>query len=371
MSNAETTFRRLLAKCGIEINGANDWDLQVYRPEVYQRVLSGGSLAMGESYMDGWWDVACLDEFFTRVFEARLEKNLRTNPRLLLQALRYRLFNMQSRRRAHIIGKRHYDVGNELYEHMLDPSMAYSCGYWRQAENLDQAQHDKLDLICRKLGLEPGMKLLDIGSGWGSLLQFAARNHGVAATGITVSRQQLELARKRCQGLPVSINFQDYRQHQGQYDHIASVGMAEHVGYKNYPVFMETAYQCLKPGGLFLLHTIGSNRSVRQTDPWIEKYIFPNSMLPSIQQLSRAAEPWFVLEDMHGFGPDYDPTLMAWYENFVAGWPEIKERYDKRFYRMWCYYLLASAAAFRSRRIQLWQIVLGRAPRRGSYTAVR
>jgi len=364
-------MRRILAGAGIEINGTRDWDLQVHQPGLYRRVIAGGSLAWGESYMDGWWDVTSLDGFFTRVFEARLEKKLRGNLRLLLTALRFRLLNMQSRRRAHLIGEQHYDTGNDLFERMLDPSMAYSCGYWQRADNLAQAQHDKLDLICRKLGLEQGMKLLDIGSGWGSLLYFAAQNYGIKATGITVSRQQLELARQRCRDLPVRIELQDYRQHQGQYDHIASVGMAEHVGYKNYPVFMQTVHKCLRPGGLFLLHTIGSNRSVRRTDPWIEKYIFPNSMLPSIQQLSQAADPWFVLEDIHSFGPDYDSTLMAWHENFVAGWPEIKEHYDKRFYRMWRYYLLTSAAAFRSRRIQLWQIVLGRAPRRGSYEVVR
>ena len=288
----------------------------------------------------------------------------------VIPALWRRVFNPQARRRAFEIGKRHYDLGNDLFERLLDPRMVYSCAYWARASTLAEAQETKHELICRKLELTRGMGLLDIGCGWGSLLEFAADRYGVEGVGVTVSEQQAALARERCRGLPVRVELRDYRELTEQFDRVASVGMVEHVGSRNYPAFMKVAHRCLKPGGLFLLHTIGNNRSVRSGDPWIEKYIFPNSMLPSLPQLARAAEPYFMVEDLHSFGPYYDRTLMAWEENFRQRWPEIAGRYGERFYRMWHFFLHSCAASFRTRRIQLWQILLGRNPRPEPFSGV-
>ena len=291
--------------------------------------------------------------------------------RLLGAILRQLLLNPQAPVRAFHVGERHYDIGNDVFEAMLDPTMSYSCGYWANADNLADAQRHKLELICRKLALQAGERLLDIGCGWGGLAHHAATHHGVEVVGITVSRQQCEFARHRCAGLPVRIEFQDYRELGGSFDKIVSVGMFEHVGPKNYPIYFDTVRRVLADDGLFLLHTIGDYTTTTTTDPWIEKYIFPNSKLPSAHQLTEVLERRFVIEDWHNFGPDYDRTLMAWWSNFDAGWPGLRNRYDLRFHRMWKYYLLSCAGFFRARQGQLWQLVLSKRQRSAIYRSVR
>ena len=369
MDQFKQKTQRLLSRADIRVNGKNPGDLKVSDPEFYQRVMAGGSLALGESYMDGWWDCKQLDEFFTRVFRAELEKKV--SPwSLLLPYLKARLLNLQSKSRAFHIGEAHYDIGNDLYEAMLDKRMTYTCGYWKNASTLDEAQEAKLDLVCRKIGLKRGDKVLDIGCGWGSFAKYAADKYGATVVGITVSKEQAALAKKRCKGLPVTIRLQDYRDVTEKFDHIISLGMFEHVGYKNYRTYMEVAHRCLKDDGLFLLHTIGGNRSVKTTEPWIDKYIFPDSLLPSIKQISGAIEGLFVMEDWHNFGADYDKTLMAWFNNFDKNWDTLKSQYDERFYRMWKYYLLACAGTFRSRKNQLWQIVLSKKGVSGGYARI-
>jgi cyclopropane-fatty-acyl-phospholipid synthase len=320
--------------------------------------------------MDGWWDCQRLDEFFTRLFRARLDEKVRSW-RLLLPYLKARVFNLQKPSRAFQAGQHHYDIGNELYRRMLDRRMIYSCGYWRDAANLDEAQEAKLDLCCRKLGLEPGLRLLDIGCGWGGTLRFAAESYGVEGVGVTVSEAQVELAREACRGLPVEIRLQDYRGLDERFDRVLSVGMFEHVGVKNYRTFMRVVERCLEEGGRFLLHTIGGNRSVAGIDPWMERYIFPDAVLPSVRQIAAAAEGIFVLEDWHGFGPDYDRTLMAWHANFEAAWGELEDQYDERFRRMWRFFLLACAGGFRARSNQLWQILFTPSGIEGGYRAPR
>jgi len=371
ITRSEKFLASLLQEAGIGINGSEPWDIQVNDQRFFQRVLTGGSMALGESYMDGWWDVESLDEFFTRLFDMGAENSARRPALLLLRNLFFRIFNSQTRRRSFQVGKRHYDAGNDIFEEMLDSRMAYSCGYWKDATDLESAQRAKLDMICRKLYLQPGMRLLDIGCGWGSLVKYAAEEYGAGSLGVTVSGEQVKLARERAAGLPIEVQLQDYRKLDGTYDAVASIGMVEHVGWKNYATFMKVAHRCLRPGGLFVLQTIGSTRSVKETDPWIAKYIFPNSMLPALAQLTRAAEPCFMVEDVQNFGPDYDRTLMAWDANFRSAWPRLKEKYGQRFYRMWRYYLMSSAASFRSRRIQLWQLVLAKKPRPTRYDAPR
>jgi len=367
-SKVKEIMRKILDPSGVQINGNRTWDIQIHNPNFYKRVLSGGSLALGESYMDGWWDCEALDQFFERILENRLDKKVKTNAKLFLWAmLKAKIINAQTRSKAYAIGKRHYDIGNNLFFIMLDKGLNYSCGYWKKAKTLDSAQEAKLDLICRKMGLRSGMKVLDIGCGWGGFAKYAAEKYGANIHGITVSREQVKFANKFCQGLDVKIELKDYRELKEKFDRIVSIGMFEHVGCRNYRTFMKVIHRCLKANGLFLLQTIAGSISVNSTDPWINKYIFPNSMLPSAKQITSAAEGLFVLEDWHSFGQYYDKTLMAWYNNFTKNWTKLKDEYDERFYRMWTYYLLSYAGSFRSRRNQLYQIVFSKKGIKGGY----
>ncbi|CAI1680239.1 Cyclopropane-fatty-acyl-phospholipid synthase [Serratia quinivorans] len=347
----------LLSAAGIAINGNRACDIKVHNPALFKRILQEGSLGFGESYMDGWWDCERLDVLFTRVLQAGVDERLPKNLSDIARIAYTRLFNLQSRKRAWQVGKEHYDIGNDLFRAMLDPYMQYSCGYWKEAETLEQAQLAKLKMICEKLQLKPGMSLLDIGCGWGGLAQYAAENYGVTAHGVTISAEQQKLAQERCAGLDVEILLQDYRDLNRQFDRIVSVGMFEHVGPKNYDTYFRVAARNLKPDGLFLLHTIGANQTNLHVDAWINKYIFPNGCLPSVRHIAEASEGRFVMEDWHNIGADYDRTLMAWYENFKQAWPMLSEGYSERFERMFTYYLNACAGAFRSRDIQLWQVL--------------
>ena len=366
-----STAEKILSLAGIEINGHNPWDLKVHNENFYQRVLTRGSLGLGESYMDGWWDCDQLDDFFSRIVRSQVQNKVKEDRILLFKVLMSRIINMQSKRLAFQIGERHYDLGNDLYENMLDRRLVYTCAYWKDAHTLNDAQEDKLDLVCRKAGLQPGMKILDIGCGWGSFAKYAAEKYKVEVTGITVSREQVELGDTLCRGLPVEIKFQDYRDVTGKFDCIVSLGMFEHVGYKNYSTYMQVVHRCLKDDGLFLLQTIGANESTVCIDPWLDKYIFPNALLPSIKQIGDAIEGLFVMEDWQNFSADYDKTLMAWYGNFDRNWNKIKSKYDERFYRMWKYYLLFCAGLFRSRENQVWQIVFSKRGLPGGYSSIR
>jgi cyclopropane-fatty-acyl-phospholipid synthase len=360
--------RKILEPSDVQINGNRPWDIRIHNPNFYERVLSGGSLALGESYMDGWWDCEALDQFFERILENRLDKKVKANAKQLLWVmLKAKIINTQKRSKAYVIGERHYDIGNNLFSVMLDRGLNYSCGYWEKAKTLDNAQEAKLDLICRKMGLRSGMKVLDIGCGWGGFAKYASEKYGANIHGITVSREQVKFANKFCQGLDVKIELKDYRALKEKFDRIVSIGMFEHVECGNYRIFMKVVHKCLKADGLFLLHTIGGNNSANSIEPWLNKYIFPNSMLPSAKQITSAAEGLFVLEDWHSFGQYYDKTLMAWYNNFIKNWTKIKDKYDERFYRMWTYYLLLCAGSFRSRRNQLWQIVFSKKGIKGGY----
>jgi cyclopropane-fatty-acyl-phospholipid synthase len=368
---SKQTVTELLQLAGITINGDAPWDLQVTDERFYDRVLSESELTLGESYVDGWWDCRRIDLFIARVLDAELYNRLKNNYSLAFKLFLTKFLNFQTKTRALQVGKQHYDLGNELFQCMLDSNMNYSCGYWKNAVDLEQAQLAKMDLVCRKLMLKPGMRLLDIGCGWGGLAKYAAENHGVEVVGVTISKQQCELAKVRCKHLPIEIRFQDYRDLNEQFDRIVSIGMFEHVGHMNYRVYMQKIHDCLHPQGLFLLHTIGGNVSTTHVTPWISKYIFPNSMLPSVMQIGKASEGLLIMEDWQNFGPDYDKTLMAWHHNFNQHWPKLKSNYDERFLRMWNFYLLSCAGGFRARETQLWQTVFSKKGCTARYDAPR
>ncbi|CAM2736128.1 cyclopropane fatty acyl phospholipid synthase [Legionella steigerwaltii] len=357
----------LLHSAGITPNGNEAWDIQINNEEFYPRIFNEGSLALGETYMDGWWDCKSLDQFFTRILRAQLDQKVKGDKLLWPKLIWLKLINHQSKKRALEVGRTHYDLGNELFKSMLDSRMNYTCGYWKNADDLDTAQLNKLELSCQKLKLEPGMRVLDIGCGFGAFAKYAVEHYGVSVVGITISKEQYDYAKQNCSGLPIEIRFQDYRDVHEQFDRVVSLGMFEHVGYRNYRVYMQKARDCLKDNGLFLLHTIGGNQTTKSSDPWINKYIFPNGMIPSMEQISSASEGLFIMENWANFGAYYDNTLMAWHERFEQNWERLKGQYDERFYRMWRYYLLACAGSFRARSNQLWQIVFSKEGIPGGY----
>lgn len=382
MAKEKEIIASLLEGTGVEINGKNPWDPQIHNKDFYGRVLRQGSLGLGEAYMNGWWDCEQLDEFFNRVLKADLGAKINKNWNIVFKIIWNSIFNMGRKSKAFEVGEKHYDAGNDLYRLMLDKRLTYTCGYWpaspktasrggKKAKNLDEAQEAKLDLVCKKINLKKGQTVLDIGCGWGSFMGYAAEKYRAKAVGITISKEQKTLADKLYSGLPVETRLQDYRDISGKFDHIVSLGMFEHVGYKNYRKFMKIAHKALKDDGLFLLHTIGGSRSAGGTEPWINKYIFPGGAIPSIKQIGKAVENLFVVEDWHNFGADYDTTLMAWYKNFEDNWDKIKLNYNERFYRMWKYYLLSCAGSFRARKNQLWQIVLSKKGVPGGYKIIR
>jgi len=347
-----------LKTAGITINGNKPYDIRINNNAFYRRVVAEGDLALGESYMDGWWECDAIDEFINRILRGRLTAYVKKNWVLIWHGIKSRIFNLQKSSRAFQVGEEHYDLGNDLFETMLDKQMVYTCGYWKNAKNLDEAQVAKMDLISRKIGLQARMSVLDIGCGFGAFAKYAAEKFGASVTGITVSRQQAALASDRCKGLPVEIRLEDYRDTKGQFDRVISVGTFEHMGYKNYRLFMQKVFECLADSGIACLHTIGGNFSSTTTNAWMAKYIFPNGMIPSIAQIGKSMEHLFVMEDWQNFGEYYDRTLMAWYRNFREAWPELKKKYDERFRKMWEYYLLSCAGGFRARHLQLWQIVM-------------
>ncbi|HSQ73241.1 MAG TPA: cyclopropane fatty acyl phospholipid synthase [Rubrivivax sp.] len=370
---APPPIARLLQRAGVQVNGPAPWDLQLHDAATWRRMMSQGTLGFGESYMDGQWDCERLDELVCRMLRANADQvvTARGLPHWLTQVLRHALVNLQSVSRAFSVAERHYDLGNDLFSAMLDSRMVYSCAYWPRAVDLEQAQEHKLELICRKLELRPGERLLDVGCGWGGLAEHAARHFGCEVIGATVSREQAALARERCAGLPVTVELADWRSLQGRWDKVVSVGMFEHVGPKNYADYFRRMHDMLADEGLFLLHTIGSDRTERATNAWTERYIFPNGKLPSAVEITRTVEEHFLIEDWHNFGPDYDRTLMAWWNRFERAWPQLRVRYGDRFFRMWKFYLLSSAGFFRSHQGQLWQIVLAPRERRREYRSVR
>lgn len=357
---SKNAVKNLLACADIQIDGDRDWDIVVKDDSFYGNLLKSGSLALGESYMQNMWECKHVDQFIFKILRSDLQNKY--NKEIVIAAAKEKfkgLFSQHSISSSKKDIHHHYDIGNDLFENMLDKRMVYTCGYWKGAKDLDEAQEHKLELICQKIGLKPGMTLLDVGCGWGSFMKYAAEKYGVHCTGITLSQEQIKLGEKLCEGLPVKFLYNDYREFKGgQFDRIVSIGMFEHVGSENYKIFMKKMSEYLKDDGIFLLHTIGSSDSTEGTEPFTAKYIFPNGVIPKIKQIGAAMEDIFYMEDWHDFGPDYDKTLMAWHENFIKNWDNIKGNYTETFKRMWEYYLLSCAGAFRARDLSLWQILM-------------
>jgi cyclopropane-fatty-acyl-phospholipid synthase len=374
-NNTEVLKKRvenLLQGTDILINGTRGWDIRVKDERFYARVIADGSLGFGEAYMDDWFECDQLDECLTKLLRHDVRSKLKPSLSLIADSLRARYTNMQTKKRAFQIGEQHYDVGNDLYQLMLDKTLTYTCGYWKDVDSLQAAQEAKLDLVCRKLGFKPGDRILDIGCGWGSFMKYAAEKYGVQCVGVTVSKEQVKLGQEFCKGLPIEFRLQDYRDVNEKFDHVISIGMFDHVGAKNHRTFYEVVDRCLKDDGLFLLHNMGVDETMVACEPWIAKYIFTNSTIPSMAQLGKAAEGLFHTEDWHVFHSSYyDLTLMAWLRNFVEHWPKLKHAYTERFYRMWTFYLCAFASMYRSRSIQLWHIVYSKKGIMGGYDYVR
>lgn len=370
-SRSRRWFHNQLSRLNIPLNSDGPAAVHVLNDAFYDQAVPRGVEGILDAYVEGWWDCPRLDELTAKVLAYDPDLPASGRLSLFVGKLAARLFNRQSRARSKQVRK-HYDLGNDLFEAMLDRRMVYSCAYWKDAANLDEAQEAKLALIAKKVGLRPGMRVLDIGCGWGSFAKYAAETYGVSVVGVTLSENQHELGCNLCRGLPVDLRLQDYRDlNEAPFDAVVSIGMFEHVGHKNYRRFMQVVRRCLAPEGLFLLQTIGESSSTVAIHPWINRNVFPNAVLPSPRWITTAAEEVLVLEDWHGFGHDYDKTLMAWFANFDANWPRLRDRYGDRFYRLWKCYLLICAGSFRARVNQLWQIVFSPSGHAGGYVSCR
>jgi cyclopropane-fatty-acyl-phospholipid synthase len=360
MKLAKRILDPLLATVDVRTDGGRPWDIEVHDEAFHRKTLLQGSLGLGEAYMDRWWSAADLEELAFRLLHGGLERRLKPLYHLA-PALFTRARNQQTRDRALRVAERHYNLGNDLFGEFLGTYKNYSCGYFEGGDDLDAAQEKKMDLICRKLDLRPGDHLLDVGGGWGEIARWAAAKYGARVTSINISEEQMRFARRHCEGLSVEILRRDYRDLEGRFDKIAVIAMLTHVGYKNYRRFMEIAHRCLRPGGVMLIESVGGNASTTYCEPWTDAYIFPGGMIPSLAQLGEAFAGLFVVEDLHNFAPSYVRTLRAWNDNFQAAWPRLAGRYDERTRRMFEYFFLTVAGAFRARDLQHWHVLLSRA----------
>lgn len=375
---SKSALKDILGQVGVTVNGTKPYDIHVHNPELYKKMMVEPSIAAGEGYMKRWWDCEKLDELFFRICRYNLDEKIYYKWHMVLSFVMNKIMNFQTPLKSKEVAEKHYNLGNTFYSYMLGPSMAYTCAYWKNANNLDQAQFDKFDLVCRKIDLKPGERVLELGCGWGGLAKYMAEKYGCIVDAVNISTEQVNFAKESCKGLPVTIHLCDYRDSQVYnpqkklYDKVVSVGLCEHIGHKNYKSFIKLARDNIKEEGLFLLHTIGKNFSNAYVDPWTEKYIFPNGILPTVKLLGEAFEGHFILEDFHNFGADYDKTLMAWHKNFNENWKKhLASKFDDTFFRLWNYYLLTNAGAFRSRSLQLWQMVLSPKGILGGYDTVR
>jgi cyclopropane-fatty-acyl-phospholipid synthase len=355
-------FAQLLAAADIHLNGSRPWDIQINNPLTLGRIMRDGSLGMGESYMDGWWDCQAIDQMMTRAVRARLHEHLGT-PRAHVQSWFGQWAKRLPSSNARIVGRAQYDLNNQLFCAMLDSSMSHSSAYWEEgATTLEQAQEAKMEMVCRKLQLKPGMRLLDIGCGWGSFMRYAAKHYGVTALGLTTSKEQMALGQSMNQDLPVQFEHTDIQHFntnsRSQFDCVVSLGMLNTPVLAANNALFSTARRSLKKDGLFLLETMGNNQRGQLLEPWLQKHLLCQIPLPSLGDVTDVAQLDFVVEDVHNLGADHDRTLLHWHQRFERAWPQLRLAYDERFYRMWRYHLMGSAGSFRARSTQIWQMVM-------------
>ncbi len=357
-------LQKMLDEIDVTINGKKPYDIKVHDKRMYTKLFKDKSIGAGDAYVEGMWDCEKLDELFFRICRNKLYNKIYSPFSETLYSLKNSVINQQTREKSEEVAKRHYNLGNPLFEKMLGKSMAYTCGYWKNADNLDEAQFAKYDLVCKKLQLQPGETVLELGCGWGGLAKYMAEKYDCKVVGFDIGKEPARYAKDLCRHLPVKIYHCDYRDisiynpNREKFDKLVSVGVLEHIGYKNYDQFLSISRSFIKDDGLFLLHSIGSNYSKNYCEPWINKNIFPNGMLPSLKWLGKAIEKKFIVEDFHNFGAFYDRTLLAWHENLNKHWKELSKDYDTKLLRMMNYYLLSCAGGFRARDMQLWQFLL-------------
>ena len=355
---ATRLLSNILDEAGVTLDGPEPWDPQLNDPRAVRRMIGGGSLGIGEAYMDGEWDCDRLDELARRIMLVDGVDRLLAGWRKALHLVYDKLVNRQNQQRATAVAELHYNLDARFFEQILGESMVYSCAYWRDADSLTEAQLAKLDLVCRKLDLQPNDRLLDIGCGWGSLANHAAEHYGCEVVGVSIAAEQVAFAKERFTNPKIRFVCDDYRSlpeyDLKPFDKIASVGMFEHVGTRNYETFMNIVDKQLRTGGRFLLHTILG----KGQDPWLTKYIFPNGVLCDLQTIMKSVPTSLVLEDLQNLRSDYGKTLHAWYDNLNAA-REVDERLqDDRFYRMWRFYLLTSVGGFTAgSRLQVDQML--------------
>lgn len=359
----------LLSSADIRIDGERPWDIRVRDRRAFIHALCLGSLGFGDGYVAGWWTCDDLEEMAFRLARARLEERVAERlPRALATRLLATLLNQQTPLGSLQVARRHYDLGNDLFLAFLGARKNYSCGYFDETHDLDVAQTQKLELLCRKLRLAPGERLLDIGGGWGEFARYAAQHHGVRVTSINISDEQLRFAREYCRGLDVELVRCDYRDMAGRFDKVAAIAMFTHVGYRNYRAFFHKVHELLDPDGVFVMEGIWGSVATKTLDAWMEKHIFPRSQLPSAAQTFSASEGLFSVEHLHNFGHAYAKTLRAWKQNLERAWPSLRARYDDAVLRVFQYYFQMCAGYFRARAVHNWQLVytkreLGHAPR--------
>lgn len=371
--NAELAVRKLAEFAGIPDTAFDH--LQVVDKSAWYDIITKQNLGIAESYMHGKVEID-LVPFFTTLLNGTAIGTRRKETSFVhvidaLNApmqLSARLFNQQTRERSTRVTKQHYDAGNDLYEVMLGPSMSYTCAYWRNANNLDEAQTAKFDLVRRKLELRPGMKVVDLGMGWGTAAAYMHQHGNVDVTGVSLSEEQVKWAQAHLVKPGLRFIFSDYRDHcddpeyAGAYDRVYSIGMLEHVGFHNHWSFFKCIKKLLKPDGLAVVHTIGEPDPVPVMDPFLDTYIFPGAVIPALSGLTSAFENDFILEDFQNFGHDYSKTLAAWHINAQKFFEKNPGAYSQEFQRMWNYYLKICEVLFDLRINQLWHFVLSPRP---------
>lgn len=319
-------------------------------------------MGFAEEYVSGNIDVEGNFQQLVRLGIDPQVQGLNLSPRTKLSVLLHYLSSLNTLRGSARNIAHHYDLGNDFYKLYLDESMAYSCAYFKNREDtLEEAQRQKYEHICRKLGLKEGETLVDIGCGWGGMLLYAAHKYNVKGLGCTISKNQFEYARNRVasEGLEKSITIvrQDYRDVTGQFDKFVSIGMFEHVGKGLIPTFMEKTRSILKPGGVGLLHTVGKERNTRG-DPWTMRYIFPGAYIPVLDHVVRSmGEKGFIPVDIENLRLHYAATLDEWAKRFEANVDRVEKMFDRKLARMWRMFLYGSSAAFRYGDIRLYQIL--------------